>query len=267
MAEIDDLTLLGWTILGIAIVLVTHFIGELVSKKKLFCDRIVTWESLGAGIFVGGFFLEVLPKILVHEEVLGEYVYLIFLLSTVAVHLLEKQLFKHAIRHRAKTHPNEPQQEESKKHLSLEELAKQPRDRRLIFEAIALVVHGLLIGAIIPDLFLNYQILALYLIMPFVVHWFTVASCTDHLDYALHSKLEHFVRDISPLVGGLVGIILIHNEIGYGVYIMILMGFITYIMVRDFLPRSDKGKPLYFLLGIGIMIVFFFIFSEIRGGF
>ncbi len=262
----SDVDLLIYTVIGIAVVLVTHFIGELLSKRKLFCDNIVTWESLGAGIFVGGFFLEVLPKILVHEEVLGEWVFLIFLLATVCVHLLEKQLFKHAVRHRAKTHANEPLHEESKGHKSLDELAKQPRDRRLIFEAIALVVHGLLIGAIIPDLFLNYEILALYFILPFIVHWFTVASCTDHLDYALHSKLEHMVRDISPLVGGLVGYFLIHNEIGYGVYIMILIGFITYIMVRDFLPRSDKGKPAYFLLGIAIMITFFFIFSELRGG-
>jgi zinc transporter ZupT len=85
------------------------------------------------------------------------------------------------------------------------------------------------------------------------------------LDYALHSKVEHLVRDISPLVGGIIGFALLHDAVGYAIYMTILIGAITYIMVRDFLPRSDKGKPLYFVIGVVIMVVFFFIFSSIPG--
>ncbi len=273
MAEEADITLLVWTLVGIGVVLAIHVIGELVSKKKTFSEHIVAWESAGAGIFVGGFFLEVLPNIITSEAALGKWVFLIFLISTVVVHLVEKELFKYAVRHYVRHNPNDPHHSEHRPgehhhpqpetRASLQELAKKPRDRRLIFEAAALSVHGLLIGAIMPELIERHEIYAFFYIVPFVVHWFTVAACTDHLDYALHSKVEHLVRDISPLVGSIIGFLIIHNAVSYSIYMTILIGAITYIMVRDFLPRSDKGKPLYFIIGIAIMVTFFLIFTII----
>ncbi len=249
MAAIADLDVLNGTLYALGLVLAIHFIGEYLAKRRVIVENIEQWESLGAGIFVAGFFLEILPNLKESEANLGEWAYLIFLVATVCIHVIEKELFKRANNEKIERMQS-AHQEESSEH---------PRDLTTFFDAGALVVHGFLIGAILPHMCTKYAFGAFYFLVSFIVHWFTVAACADHIDSKLRSPQMHLLRDLSPLIGSMIGFELLHFAAAYDILLTILMGLITYIMVRDFLPRSHRGNTKYFTIGVIIIIAIFFI--------
>jgi len=69
-----------------------HFIGEKLSDHiERFHVRLL---SLGAGLMVGTFILEILPQITQGEELLSHFVYVTFLVGFVFIHVLEKLVYQ-----------------------------------------------------------------------------------------------------------------------------------------------------------------------------
>jgi hypothetical protein len=219
---------------GVAVALtVVHFLGEVVS------NRIEEWHaelvSLGAGLMVGTFFLEIMPQLGVGATALGHFTYLALLVGFLIVHLLEKTAYQHA-----------------------------PSEARIAidttwFEVAGLVVYQFVVGIIIVLFFEAYGDLALVLILPFFVRTFANSVSSSHINEKVRGRVNHLAQAVTPLVGASVGTALIASEMQLYMVFSTSMGVLLYIIVRDMIPMGRAGKPLYFVVGVAINVALFLL--------
>ncbi|MHA1734108.1 MAG: hypothetical protein ACTSU5_19370 [Promethearchaeota archaeon] len=133
-------------------IVLMHFLGEKFAEREHVANFHEAAGSFGAGLMIGLFFLEILPKISVGETHLDHWIYLIFMLGFVGIHIVEKLVYKQA---------------------------SSSSDREVdhvIFEAVGFAVHGLAIGSAIPLFFEEVGLLEdLFLMVPFFIRGFTIA--------------------------------------------------------------------------------------------
>jgi ZIP family zinc transporter len=223
-------------ILIVAVVMASlHFIGEKISEHiKRFHTELL---SLGAGLMIGVFFLEILPHIIIGEIFLGELIFITFLAGFVIIHLLEKYVYQRAA--------------------GEDEFALEVSR----FEALGLIAYALLIGVIIVVFFDAYGNLAYFLLIPFYIRAFGVAVYSDTINKQIGSKLNRIMQTLGPIIGAIIGLLLIENETQLYLVFAVTMGFILYIIVRDMIPRGKEGKSIYFAAGVLITIAITIVFS------
>jgi hypothetical protein len=219
---------------GIAVALtVVHFLGEVVS------DRIEEWHaelvSLGAGLMVGTFFLEIMPQLGVGATVLGHFAYLALLVGFLLIHLLEKAVYQHPV---------------SEARIAID---------ATWFEVAGLVVYQFVVGIIIVLFFEAYGDLAIVLILPFFVRTFANSVSLSHINERVRGRVNRLAQVVAPLVGATVGTALIASEMQLYSVFSTSMGVILYIIIRDMIPRGRAGKPLYFVIGVAINVALFLL--------
>lgn len=211
-----------------------HYIGEKISEHiKRFHTELL---SFGAGLMIGVFFLEILPHIIIGELVLGELVFITFLVGFVIIHLIEKFVYQRAA--------------------GEEEFALDVTR----FEAAGLMAYTILIGVVIVVFFDAYGNMAYFLLIPLYFRAFAVAVYADAINEKIGNRTNRVLHTLGPIFGALLGMILIENVTHLYLVFAVTMGLILYIIVRDMIPREKEGT-IYFAAGVAITIAITLIFT------
>ena len=201
-----------------------HYGGEFFSEHvEVFHAELL---NLGAGLMISTFFVEILPHLSLGEMYLGHFVFIYFLIGFVSIHIIENFFYQRAS--------------------NLELLVKE----KMEFEAAGLAAYGLIIGLVIVVLFETYGEVAYFVLIPFFVRSFTIAATLGHVVDKIGSKFNRAVQIITPIVGTLLGLLLIQNKIVMYLVFSLTMGLILYIVVRDMIPLGKEGKPIFFIIGV-----------------
>jgi hypothetical protein len=207
----------------VVIMALVHVLGEIFSEH---IERFhIELRSFGAGLMVGTFFLEILPQLAVGETYLSSFIYLPFLGGFVLIHVLEKLVYQHAI--------------------GDAEMAKDVAR----FEALALAAYELLVGIIVVVFFATYGDVASLIIAPFFVRTFALSVFSRHVSEKIGSVLNRVISAVAPIVGVLIGFLLIENKTQLYLVFSVTMGVILYVVIRDMIPTGREGTPIYFVLG------------------
>ncbi len=132
---------------------------------------------------VGIIFLELLPHIATGQEHLDKYIYLPFLFGFTVIALIEKIIYKRI--------QGKELKQKARSTLELNDKATNVilassssegnEDERLIveektiFEGVALVSHGLMIGLLVTLIYETYQEITYIVLLPFFIREFTLA--------------------------------------------------------------------------------------------
>ncbi|MHA1212188.1 MAG: hypothetical protein ACTSSH_06985 [Candidatus Heimdallarchaeota archaeon] len=167
-----------------------HFLGEKISEHlKKWHDHLL---SLGAGLMVGIIFLELLPQITIGEEFLGIYIYIPLLIGFTLIALIEKIVYKSFYKKNPTTSVNHKQNSIKENEINIV-YEKEIVDIECIdptyhsiFEAIALVTHGLMIGFLIAIIFDEQAfqenwLFILIILIPIIIRAFTLGFSSEQI--------------------------------------------------------------------------------------
>ncbi len=223
-------------------IVTAHLLGDKFAEKEHVAKYRYQMGSFGAGLMIALFFLEILPKIALGNTYLDHWVYLLFMLGFVGVHLLETQIYRN-------TWSSEEREIEHK-----------------IFEAIGLAIHGVAIGSVIPLFFEDYGLVeGMFYMIPFFIRGFTIAVSASTVAEDLPRegrKANKIFQNLSPILGVLVGLLLIEHDFYYHIFFAIMMGAILYFFTREILPKGRKMVPKFFALGLALVLILYFVFGE-----
>jgi len=257
--------------MALAITLI-HFIGEQISAhlKKLHFQL----QSFGAGLMVGIIFLELLPHIATGQEHLDEFIYIPFLFGFTIIAVVEKFVYRRLIRKsfisaaENKTAVIEQITIDDMDNELVDEEKGQvdcvPIEQNIMFEGIAFITHGLVIGLLISLIFETYENIGYIVLIPFFIRAFTLSFSIEQILEELSDRKEKIIRILSiitPTIGALIGIFMVVNKILLYTFFAITLGLILYIIVRDMIPLGKKGKPLYFVAGVLLAVGIFLLFE------
>lgn len=212
-----------------------HILGEKLSEHIEGFH--LNFLSLAAGLMVGTLFLELLPKISVGETYLGGFIYVFFLAGFVAVHILEKILYQHR------------------------SIDSEFVSLRSQFEFWGFIVYQLLVGIMNVVFFETYGNLAFFVLIPFFVRAFALSLSSKHIIEKVAGKQSHLLIPFGPVIGTLIGLVFVQNNLQVFFILAITTGVIFYITVRDVIPMGREGKPLYFLTGTLVAVTTFLMIS------
>ncbi|MCK5297910.1 MAG: hypothetical protein KAJ76_03315 [Candidatus Heimdallarchaeota archaeon] len=257
-------------------IILTHIFGEWIS------EHMNKWhhqlESLGAGLMIGIIFLELLPQITVGESHLGFYIYIPLVIGFTIIALVEKIVYKTILNKNPTTPKVTKQSEETKITNDLEyekDLAEVEcivPEYHAVFEGVALITHGLVLGILITIIFNEETfnaswLLLLFVLLPLFIRSFTLAFSAEQILGDIHGRKKKVIRYLSyltPFVGASLGIIFVYVESSIALFTIfaLVLGLVLFLVVRDMIPLGKKGKPVFFLIGI-IITLGTFLISEL----
>jgi len=263
---------LGPLAISIGIVL-THILGEWIS------EHMSKWhhqlESLGAGLMIGIIFLELLPQISIGEEDLGFYIYIPLVVGFTIIALIEKIVYKRILNKNPTTAKVNKHSDETKITNDLEyekELVDVEcivPEYHAVFEGVALITHGLVLGILITiifneETFNTSWLLLLFVLLPLFIRSFTLAFSAEQILEDIHGRKNKVIRYLSyltPFVGASLGVIFVFVQSPIALFTIyaLVLGLVLFLVVRDMIPLGKKGKPIFFLIGIILTIVAFLI--------
>jgi len=217
----------------ILLALILSIVHLYSARLSVFVERHhIKIVSLSAGILIALIFLYLLPEVVVGASTINVYAFI--LLGFAIFHVAEKYLYQHI---------------RDKKEL-IHELAE--------LRIIGFFIDHFILGIV---LVLTNQLmkgLGLLIFIPFLLH----VSSSISLEH-IHSKSKtHFnkiVLAFSTLIGALVAS---SSDLSGGLYYGLFaftIGLLLYIVIRDMLPKKDKGDPISFLIGIILILITNFI--------
>jgi len=235
-------------------------------------------ESLGAGLMIGIIFLELLPQISIGEGHLGFYIYIPLVVGFTIIALIEKIVYKTILNKNPTTPKATNQLDENKITTDLEyekELAEVEcivPEYHAVFEGVALITHGVVLGILITiifneETFNTSWLLLLFVLLPIFIRSFTLAFSAEQILRDIHGRKNKVIRYLSylaPFVGASLGVIFVFVQSPitlFTIYALIL-GLVLFLVVRDMIPLGKKGKPIFFLIGI-IFTIGTFLISEL----
>lgn len=267
-------------ILSAIAISIIHIIGEKISERMKKYDEQL--ESFGAGLMVGIIFLELFPNIVVGHGHLDEYIYLIFLAGFSLIAVVEKIIFKIIINKNKSllessdiniTRFEDSEQitasEKTEKKRAIKEkeqvlMACMPFEEQILFEGIAFIIHGVVLGLLIAIIFETFQEVAFIILVPIVLRTLTLSFSSEHFFEELSGKREKIIRITSllaPIIGAVGGLFLVYNKIAFYIVFALTLGILLFIVVRDLIPLGKKGRPFYFVTGVILAIGIFLIFK------
>lgn len=180
---------------------------------------------------IGTFFLEILPEVVKGEQYLNHFVYMVFLGGFVLIHVLEKYIYQHMA-----------SQRESFKHIHWIEVA-------------GVAAYEGLLGVLIVVFYETYDNLIYLVLIPFFVRELALSLTTLHMCEQIQSRFNRFIQPVSPVIGVIVGLLLIQNKTQLYMVFAIVIGIVLYIIVRDIIPQREKGNPVYFVIGVILTLI------------
>ena len=219
----------GFPIILAIILSIIHYFSEIVSEKvEKYHAQLI---SVSAGIVITLIFIEIIPELLRINQSLNDAVFLFMLLGFVMFHVSEKFLYQHI---------------KTKK-----KLMKDLAELHFLGFFIDHFLLGFLLVLAITTISLGFLIF-----IPLVFHTIASSISLEHIHertkYSLKSKI---LLSSSTTIGALIAFFLIPPSTVYLLLFALLTGSLLYISTRDMLPGGKEGNPLYFLVGVLIMIL------------
>ncbi len=199
---------------------------ELAAEPKR--SRII---SFGAGISIAYLFLHLLPHTYEAAIHLEEWVFLFLLLGFSLFHLSEKYIYQH---------------------IRQEKRAKELKE----IHSIIFFIYHFSVGIVIADK-MDISILEGSLfVIPVALH---IGVSTVSLS-KIHGEIREsiFIKvilSLSTLLGVVFAILMHIPDTVNNILVSFIAGVLLFIIVKEFLPEKEKGKPLFFLFGLLLFCV------------
>lgn len=205
---------------------------ELTAEPKRY--RII---SFGAGISIAYLFLHLLPHTYEAAIHLKEAVFIFLLLGFVLFHLSEKYVYQHR------------------------DKEKQARELKEIHSIMFFFYH-FFIGIVIADKFETGILEGSLFVIPVALHTglSTVSLSKIHSEIR-ESITTKIILSLSTLIGVVFAIIIHVPDIVNNILVSFIAGVLLYIIVKEFLPEKEKGKPLFFIFGLALFSAFYIVIS------
>lgn len=172
------------------IITIIHFIGEKISEHlKTYHFHL---QSFGAGLMVVIIFLELLPHIATGQEHLDEFIYIPFLFGFTIIALVEKIIYKRLLRLQSinlKEDNNISQLNNDFSNTEIKEANIENNsevecistEQNALFEGIAFITHGFVIGLLISLIFETYENIGYIVLIPFFIRALTLSFSTEQV--------------------------------------------------------------------------------------
>ncbi len=189
--------------------------------------------SFSAGLFLGVIFLSLLPEFFKGFAHMGNFIYLLLFAGFILFHLGEKFIYQHV----------------RNKNELLKDLG--------FVHAIGFFINHFVVGITLFLVFGQNDIVAGFLIfIPLLLHTFSSSLSLNHIDKHFNRKtISGFFLPLSPFLGAAFAIVMSLTQFHYYGLFSFVLGAMFYIVIRDTIPRGEKGKPLHFLIGALLSIV------------
>lgn len=219
----------GLSILMASLVAAVHFMGEEIEGYiGGYREQIV---SFSAGVSITYVFVDLIPEF---NRIAAESTELIFIFPLIgfsSIHLLEKYLA-----------------------MSDLEGQKLRRDFGEIHSVFLFLYHGAL-GYLIASLLAESAVSGLLFFLPIILHVAVSSlSFTELHESFFRRKIVKYGITLAPLLG-----VLLHNsrivaDQYFDPVFGTVIGMFFYIVIRDSIPREDRGKPKEYVAGIVIYL-------------
>jgi hypothetical protein len=232
---LDYLSLIA---LGLSVLLgLIHYLGESLKIAKGGNQyRII---SFAAGISIGYLFLDLLPLTYNAADHLKKSTFIFLLLGFIAVHLTEKYFYQHA------------------------------RGDRLFIQLhvihfVTFFMYYFIVGCVLVDLIHQEMYQGILFIIPVSLHaGLSTASLSDiHSRFIAHLP-EKILLAMAPILGSIMAALVKFPPVVHGIFISGISGVLLYVFVKEFLPDREKGKPLFFLVGVAVFWAIMFVITRL----
>lgn len=212
-------------LISAAFSLTYYFFSLSVHKFKRYDQFFV---SFSAGFFLSYLFLTVFPQAWGASTALGEQAFILLLAGFVGFHLVEKFIMQHSS-------------------------SRKEKEKELVtVRSTGFFVIHFLFGLVIVFLFNTENMLAFALsIIPIFFYMLSSAMISEHIHHEIRETRKGRWFASGSFFYGTVAAILL--DIPHTLYLSIfslITGIMLYILIRDILPRTEKGHPFYLIIGI-----------------
>jgi zinc transporter ZupT len=91
--------------------------------------------------------------------------------------------------------------------------------------------------------------------IPFLLVTLAISLSLKHLNDRFSLGNSKYLLSLSVLIGTIVATVMQFSQKELYIMLAIMSGFLLYFVSRDMIPRGSYGKPLYFLLGVTLVLV------------
>jgi len=212
---------------GLLLALV-HFFSENMSPAKGPTRfRVI---SFAAGISIAYLFLDLLPHTYEAAHNLRQWVFLFLLIGFSGFHLAEKYIYQHADR---------------------QVLAKELKE----VHSVAFFAYHFFVGVALESKVREGIAEGVFFLVPVVLHSFLSGASMSSIHGEVRENLPtKILLSLSTLMGLVIALLLGVRPIVSNILISVIAGILLYVIVREFLPEKEEGRPLYFILGLTAFI-------------
>lgn len=194
--------------------------------------------SFTAGVSITYIFLQLLPELYNGVIALNRFLFIFVLLGFVLFHLVEKYIYQ-----------NIPYN-------------KVPGDLKLT-HSIGLTIYYIVVGIVLVKFINKNAIEGILFFIPVFLHAI-ISSLSSHGIHGLYGphyrneKWTNLLQSSAAIIGVIIALnIAVSDQLSFALTGLVA-GILSFIVVRDILPKDKKGKPLFFILGAilyGLIIV------------
>lgn len=210
--------------------LINYFSEHYASRIEKYHVQIV---SFSAGLFITFIFLDLLPEFFKGVELIGASGFLLLLLGFVVFHTGEKYIYQH-IKNRRDL---------------MQDLAA--------FHVLGFFVDHFIIGMALYLAFLVENIfVGIIIFIPLVLRVFSSSLSLNQIDE--HLNMNTFFMLLiaaAPLFGTLFAYFIQPAHTLFYFLLSFILGTLLYIVIRDMIPRDEKGDLRFFIAGFIISLV------------
>jgi zinc transporter ZupT len=185
--------------------------------------------SFNGGLFLALILLILLPEVTAFSDSVS--VYFLMLMGFVIFHLAGKFLYQHV----------------KNKQEMLGELK--------VLHEVGFFLDHFMLGFVLVTAVDIDPTLGFVIAIPIFLHTFSSSISMQHIHESARTGTNKIILSLSTLLGVIVALVLKVEENIQGAILALLLGMLLYIGIRDFIPREEKGSPVLFLVGVGVVIL------------
>jgi hypothetical protein len=185
--------------------------------------------SFSGGTLIALIFLVLLPEVIGISD--SEIMFLLILLGFAVFHLTEKYLYQHVKNKR-----------------------QQLRELKELHEAGFFIDHFIL-GFVLVTILDLTDYLGFLLLIPIFLHTISSSIALDHIHEKAKTSVNKTVLSASTLFGAITALILEIDKETQAAVLALTLGMLIYIVNRDILPKEEKGRSLWFIAGISLIVL------------
>ncbi|MCK5291727.1 MAG: hypothetical protein KAR39_06905 [Thermoplasmata archaeon] len=189
--------------------------------------------SFNGGLFLALLFLILLPEVITFSDTAS--VYFLMLLGFVIFHLAGKFLYQHV---------------RNKKEM-LGELK--------VMHEVGFFLDHFMLGFVLVTAVDVDPTLGFLIAIPIFLHTVSSSISMQHIHESAKTGTNKIILSLSTLLGVIVAVVLQVERDVQGAILALLLGMLLYIGIRDFIPREEKGYPILFLVGVGLVMLFWLV--------